>query len=92
MPSLVRPLAAVMTLVSRKPFEQDLRLIQYCGEATTMRKIRDEIAGHFSEASYWGFWRRKLHFRLSTAKLKEIARELLEEPPRLSRTSGHALA
>jgi hypothetical protein len=90
MPLLVRPLAAVLTLVSLKPFEEDLRLIEYCGEATTMRKVRDEIAGHVGDASSWGFWRRRLHFRLSTAKLKEIAREQLEVG--WSATSGHASA
>ena len=78
MPPPYRPLAAVIALVSPKVFAEDLRLVQYCGEATSMRRIRDEIAGHFSDAGYWSFWRRRLNFRMSTARLKEIARQHLE--------------
>ena len=78
MPLPYRPLAAVIALIFPKFFAEDLRLVQYCGDATSMRKIRDEIAGYFGDAIYWGFWRRRLNFRMSTARLKDLARESLE--------------
>lgn len=78
MPLPYRPLAAVIARVAPKFFAEDLRLVQYCGDATSMRKIRDEIAGYFSDAAYWGFWRRRLNFRMSTARLTDLAREYLD--------------
>jgi len=78
LPLPLLPLAFIWTLVCRSAFAPDLRLIEFCGEARDLRTVGDEIAGYFSEAFCWSFGRRRLHFRVSTYKLKRLARKNLE--------------
>jgi hypothetical protein len=85
------PFAAIILLVNREFFSADRALILSAGDATTMKKIREDVRDYFWDSTNRGWLRRTANIRVSGQRLKNIARRYLPEgasipfPPRSSR-------
>lgn len=62
-------------------FDADIDLLQGVASATTMNRVREEITDYFTHYKNRGWLRQRAHVRISTRKLKLLARELLRETP-----------
>ena len=69
------PVAPLLLLTGH--FDADRQLIANCARARSMRQIREEIEDHRYHPVNRGWLRRQLALRVSTQRLREMAREYL---------------
>lgn len=74
-----RLVAPVILLLRPGFFEADRSLIESAGEATDMRRIREDVRDFFWDSNNRGWLRRRLNIRVSGQKLRNLAHEFLPE-------------
>lgn len=73
------PLAALILLFNREFFSADRALILGVAEATSMKRVRDEVRDYFWDSMNRGWLRRRANIRVSGQRLKNLARRYLPE-------------
>ena len=72
-----RPVASMISMLSRGFFEEDLKFVRYLGEAEDFREAAETVADFRDRNSGWrGFWRKRLKLRVSGRKAAQLARQL----------------
>ncbi len=82
-------LAPVVTLFHRDYFQVDRELIVRIGGIRTWGELNEEIRDYVLDSRTQGWWRRRMHVRLSTRRLRALAQLHL---PEISRRSRRAFA
>jgi hypothetical protein len=73
-------LFAPLILVLHYPFfEADRCLISSAGDATTMKRVREEVRDYFWDSNNRGWLRRSANLRVSGQRLKDLARDYIPE-------------
>jgi len=73
-----------------KYFTADRELITGAGRATTMEQLRAETVDFMLDANNQGWFRQRARIRVSTTRLKRLARRLLPETDRRMPSGGGA--
>lgn len=73
------PFAAIILLLNREFFSADRALLLAVADATTMRRVRDEVRDYFWDSTNRGWLRRSANIRVSGQRLKNLARRHLPE-------------
>jgi hypothetical protein len=73
------PFAAIILLLNRDFFSADRALILGVADATTMRRVRDEVREYYWDSTNTGWLRRSANIRVSGQRLKNLARRYLPE-------------
>lgn len=71
--------APILLLFSYEFFSADRALITSAAEATSMKKIRDDVREYFWDSTNSGWLRRRANIRISGQRLKNLARRYLPE-------------
>jgi hypothetical protein len=74
LPGPTRLLAPVVGLVWRDFFLVDHELIRSCGSARSMGPLNEELADYVVDRRNRGWWRRRARVRVSTQRLRRLAR------------------
>lgn len=82
-------IAPLVSLFQPEYFAADRELIARVATARTLREVNEEIHDYVRDHRNAGWWRGRAHLRLSTHRLRALARPYL---PTLARDRGHELA
>jgi hypothetical protein len=85
LPWHARLLAPVVGLVWRDFFLVDHELIRSCGSARSMGQLNEELADYVVDRRNRGWWRRRARVRVSTQRLRRLARSHLAPQSATSR-------
>ncbi len=80
LPPLAIPFVPFVGGMQSGYFDADRELIRAVGTATSMAEVRDEIRDYFSHPQNRGWLRRVWNIRVSTHRLKRLARLYLQDP------------
>ena len=87
--------APLILLFNYEFFTADRALISSAADATTMKRIREDVRDFFWDSTNRGWLRRTANIRVSGQRLKNLARRYLPEgesaipfPPRSDKTQG----
>jgi hypothetical protein len=77
LPWHARLLVPVVGLVWRDYFSVDRELIRACGSVRSMGQLNEELAEYVVDHRNRGWWRRRARVRVSTQRLRRLARSHL---------------